>query len=227
MHIANPQETANWRGTPSKFIVLYNHCSNMDPPVVMAGTPVPLRFIAKKQLALVPFVGWSFWWCGVRYINRKKHDSAIKVLDTAANDMKNWRFNYALAPEGTRRRSGKTEDLLPFKKGAFHMAMDTGATIVPACIIGNDDLMGPGAKWPARGKVTIRFMPPIHVDKEKDTVDSLLERSRASMLEGIRQGHAEFEEGWAWKEASATLLFTYMGVMAAIAGVCVARSALS
>ena len=151
----------------------------------------------------------------------------MRVLNTAASDMVNWRFSYALAPEGTRRRSGRTEDLLPFKKGAFHMAMDTGATIVPACIIGNDDLMGPGASWPARGRVTIRFMPPIHVDRERDSVDSLLERSRASMLEGIRQGHAELEEGWAWREASATMLFTYLGVMAALAAACVARSALS
>ena len=118
---------------------------------MMASTPVPLRFIAKKDLAMVPVVGWSFWWCGVRYIDRKKHDSAVRTLQDAANDMTKSRCNYTLAPEGTRRREGKTDELLPFKKGAFHLAMDTGATIVPACIIGGQR---PRPGVAPRGRVT-------------------------------------------------------------------------
>lgn len=132
------------------------------------------------------------------------------------NDYSTNRFNYALAPEGTRRRSGETEDLLPFKKGAFHMALDTEATIVPACIIGAFDLGKPGVKWPTRGHVTIRYMPPIHVDRSRDTVDQLMEKSRARMLEGIRMGHAPIDKGWAWREAAATLLVTYLAVIVAV-----------
>lgn len=213
-------QVSRWRGTPSKFIVLYNHASNMDPPVMMASTPVPLRFIAKKDLAMVPVVGWSFWWCGVRYIDRKKHDSAVRTLQDAANDMTKSRCNYTLAPEGTRRREGQTDELLPFKKGAFHLAMDTGATIVPACIIGSHDLQRPGDMFPCRGHVTVRFMPPIHIDAEKDSVDSLLERCRASMIEGIRLGHAPVDHGWAWSEASATLLAAYTAILVVAAAIC-------
>lgn len=93
------------------------------------------------------------------------------------------------------------------------MALDTEATIVPASIIGAYDLGKPGAKWPTRGHVTIRYMPPIYVNKARDTVDTLMEKSRERMLEGIRMGHANVDQGWAWKEASATLLVAYLAII--------------
>ena len=97
-------------------------------------------------------------------------------------------FSVFLFPEGTRNSAGGGS-LLPFKKGAFHVAMDIGVPILPI-VISEYDFLGPDGSRSAKftgGNVTIKILPPIPTEGvEKDQMDTLIKKTRDSMLENLK-----------------------------------------
>ena len=92
-----------------------------------------------------------------------------------------------LFPEGTRNSAGGGS-LLPFKKGAFHVALDIKAPILPI-VVSEYDFLGPDgsrAEKFSSGNVTIKILPPIQTEGiEKDQIDNLIKKTRDSMIEGL------------------------------------------
>src|SRR4029450_1204528 len=108
------------------YIFMPNHASMVDIWAVFVAIPASFRFIAKKQLAQIPLFGWAMAAGRFIFIDRQHAASARRSVAEAARRIRAGQ-SVVIFPEGTRTRDGR---LLPFKKGGFHLAMDSGADIV-------------------------------------------------------------------------------------------------
>ena len=139
-------------------IIASNHQSWFDVFALAAIIPQRYRFIAKSELRKIPLFGMAWEACGHISIDRKDRSKAIRALDEAAEAMRSDNSAVVIFPEGTRSPTG---ELLPFKKGAFMMALRTGIAIVPAAVLGTRAIQKKG-DWRVRaGKIIVRFGPPI------------------------------------------------------------------
>ncbi|MCJ1358643.1 MAG: 1-acylglycerol-3-phosphate O-acyltransferase [Icmadophila ericetorum] len=113
---------------PAVFIG--NHQTALD--VLMLGTIFPKNcsVTAKKSLARTPFLGWFMSLSGTIFIDRANRSTALRAFEGAAEEMKKHQQSVFIFPEGTRSNAEKPE-LLEFKKGAFHLAIQAGVPIVP------------------------------------------------------------------------------------------------
>lgn len=112
-------------------IVAANHASFFDILAILAWLPVPVKFIAKKELFSVPLWGRALTASGHIRLDRARPREALEVYARAAAQIVERRVTILVFPEGTRTRTG---DLLPFKKGAFVLAIEAGVPVVPAYI---------------------------------------------------------------------------------------------
>lgn len=110
-------------------IFMGNHQSAYDVVTYGKYTPPRTTAVGKREIALIPIVGWSFALAGGILLNRKHAREAIGQLSALAKHMRDNKISVGILPEGTRNRHPET--LLPFKKGPFHLAVQTGAWIVP------------------------------------------------------------------------------------------------
>ena len=115
-----------------------NHQSALD--VLMLGTTFPkyCSVTAKKSLRRAPFLGWFMALSGTVFIDRGNRETARKAFEGAATEIREQRQSVFIFPEGTRSRAERPM-LLPFKKGAFHLAVQAKVPIVPvvtACYAG-------------------------------------------------------------------------------------------
>lgn len=111
-------------------IFVGNHQSELD--VLMLGVVFPpyCSVTAKKSLRNVPFLGWFMTLSRTVFIDRANRENAMKAFDGAVREMREHRQSVFIFPEGTRSYSDEPM-LLPFKKGAFHLAVKAGVPIVP------------------------------------------------------------------------------------------------
>ncbi|MDX1350465.1 MAG: lysophospholipid acyltransferase family protein, partial [Putridiphycobacter sp.] len=136
------------------YIIMSNHTSYLDVPILLAAYPKNIYFVAKKELLRIPFFGWMMWLLGMIFIDRSNPRKSIKSMKIAALKLKKGK-NVLVFPEGTFDDNGV---LLPFKKGTFHIAVKAKMSILPVAIIGGHKI------WPGgnlfninRGKVTVKI----------------------------------------------------------------------
>eukprot|EP01116_Phalansterium_solitarium_P002362 TRINITY_DN12325_c0_g1_i1.p1 TRINITY_DN12325_c0_g1~~TRINITY_DN12325_c0_g1_i1.p1 ORF type:complete len:335 (+),score=10.45 TRINITY_DN12325_c0_g1_i1:52-1005(+) len=172
-------------------IIMFSHASNLDSMLVYGASPVKPKFIFKKSLLYrMPLLFPLAALLGHVSIDRSKIDQAIQSLEKAARQIRDEHVSIAISPEGTRSRTG---ELMPFKKGPFHLAKSVGAPITPAVIFNNFNLWRPKQLLPHCGDVRIRFLPQIPVTPE-DTVESLQAKVRCSMEEALQSNQPTVEE---------------------------------
>jgi len=143
--------------TPS--VVIANHQDNLD--LFVHGAIVPRRTVSvgKKSLKYLPLFGQVYWLSGNIMIDRRKSRESINAMAETTEALKKNKTSIWVFAEGTRNRG---KGLLPFKKGAFHMAKQAGVPIVPICAStypGKIDL----GKWRA-GTVILKVLPPIETE---------------------------------------------------------------
>lgn len=139
------------------YIFMSNHVSNLDPPVLVPLVPRRTSVLAKRELWRIPILGKALDLAEIVPVERRNRDAAIQSIRRAGEVMRHG-INMTIYPEGTRSRDGR---LLPFKKGPFHLAAETGISIVPVTILGTYEMM-PKGSWIARsGTATLVFHPPI------------------------------------------------------------------
>lgn len=167
-------------------ILVVNHVSWFDVLAVAGHLPDRYRFVAKKELAGVPVFGPAWQACGHVAIDRRDLSSAIQSLEEARRQLQDHVPTVVVFPEGTRSSSG---ELQSFKKGAFMLALQAGAEVVPAALLGTREIMPKGA-WSIRTGRTIRLRigEPIPVaGLTPDDRDDLARRARdavAALLAG-------------------------------------------
>lgn len=115
------------------YVFMYNHQSLLDVPVLFSTVPCAgIRMVAKSELFAVPFWGKTLKAVGTIEINRKNRKQAINSLKIAGERIREG-ISVLIAPEGTRTSTG---ELLPLKKGGFHLAKEARVEIVPVAISG-------------------------------------------------------------------------------------------
>ena len=160
-------------------VFMSNHESLVDIPLLFVGVRQEVRFLAKRELFYVPFLGWSMWLAGFVPVDRERKDRALDAFETLESRVKSG-HSILVFPEGTRSRSGV---LQPFRKAGFLLAMRTGLPIVPIGVSGARSVVGADSLWIRPGPATIRLGDPIPthgltVSDQK----ALMERVRREIL---------------------------------------------
>lgn len=152
-----------------EYIIVSNHLSYLDIPVLMVSVPKNIRFIYKKSLTNIPIFGWSLYFGGYVPIDRKNARSAIESLKKAVK-----RFNKSISiiifPEGTRSITGETAD---FKKGIFMLAELAEVDIIPVSIIGTNLVLKKDSFKINPGSVKVIIDEPIKFVKDKQLLDKI------------------------------------------------------
>jgi len=150
-------EGAEHLATDTHKVALFNHGSVLDAFLVTAIMPAGGTAAIKNEVMLYGPVGITVKLLGFLMIDRGNSPKARRTMERAAERMRRERLTVFISPEGTRSPVG---ELLPFKKGAFHLALDSGAPIVPVLFDGAFDLHPPGRFTTTPGLVRIRILPP-------------------------------------------------------------------
>src|SRR5689334_8833305 len=138
-------------------VFLFNHQSQLDVLILAKLLHGGFTGVAKKELANSPGFGLVFRLADVAFVDRHDHDQAVKALGPAVQKLRDG-ISLVIAPEGTR---SPTPALGPFKKGAFHVAMEAGVPIVPIVIRNSGELMWRSARTIHSGTVQVAVLPPI------------------------------------------------------------------
>jgi 1-acyl-sn-glycerol-3-phosphate acyltransferase len=140
------------------YVVMSNHQSLYDVPVLFRVFGPNIRMIAKSELFRIPVFGQAMTAAGFIPVDRTDGRAAVRSLGVA-RDLLGRKTHVWIAPEGTRSRDGA---LLPFKAGAFLLAADAGMPIAPVTILGTRDVLPPGAVRSNPGAtVRVTIHPPI------------------------------------------------------------------
>jgi 1-acyl-sn-glycerol-3-phosphate acyltransferase len=132
------------------YLLMSNHESHFDVPVIFQAYGRPLRMVAKKELFAIPVFGSAMRAAGFPEVDRKNRAQAIEALQRGAS-LFNQGISLWIAPEGTRSRNGT---LGPFKKGGFVLALERQLAILPVGLAGTRDVLAPG---------TVNVRPGVHV----------------------------------------------------------------
>jgi 1-acyl-sn-glycerol-3-phosphate acyltransferase len=147
--------------TPKKsYIVICNHQSNLDIPVLVANLPLLVTFIAKKELFKIPFFGWGLKGAGMIKVDRSNTKQAIDSLKKAEKNIIDNKLSVIAFPEGTRSHDG---EIHPFKKGPFIFAMNTGIPILPVSLKGTFNILPREKLLLKKGDVILQIYTPIEV----------------------------------------------------------------
>ncbi|KAJ7682254.1 1-acylglycerol-3-phosphate O [Mycena polygramma] len=174
------QDSADGGGRPAVFMV--NHQSMVD--LIPLGRVMPKRtsIMSKKSIRYSP-LGPFMMMSGAIFIDRGNSARAKSSLDAAVNMMRTSRVSLWMYPEGTRHNS-PAPDLLPFKKGGFHLAVQAGLPIIPIVTENYWHLYHNGVF--ASGVIRVRVLPPIPTTGlTAEDVPSLVTHVREQMLAAL------------------------------------------
>lgn len=161
-------------------VIVSNHESWYDVFALAGLLPVDYRFVGKKELTKIPFFGPAWVAGGHIPIDRSNRKAAIESLREAGEKIRRESAAVVMFPEGTRSSTG---ELLPFKKGAFVLALELGVPVIPIGISGSRSLMPKGSFLVRPGTMHVHIGRAIEVDGL--TVadrDELMDRAREKVL---------------------------------------------
>ncbi|XP_017011019.2 1-acyl-sn-glycerol-3-phosphate acyltransferase alpha [Drosophila takahashii] len=172
-------------------IIVANHQSSLDVLGMFDIWHVMNKctVVAKREL----FYAWPFglaaWLAGLIFIDRVRGEKARETLNDVNRRIKKQRIKLWVFPEGTRRNTG---ELHPFKKGAFHMAIDQQIPILPVVFSSYCTFLNDKKKILNAGRIVITTLPPVSTEGlTKDDIDVLMERVRSQMSETFKLSSAE------------------------------------
>ena len=165
------------------YVFVANHWSYLDAAPLFAFTGRRMGMVAKKELLKAPILGYGMGFVNVIAIDRSNRERAVESIRIATERLRSG-ISFGVCPEGTRARPG---EMLPFKKGAFHMAVRAGVPVVPIALRNSDALMPRGAAeaWP--GTIEMVMLPPVEtswVSSEED-LQKLVEQVQAAIMKEL------------------------------------------
>ncbi|MBU2237958.1 MAG: 1-acylglycerol-3-phosphate O-acyltransferase [Gammaproteobacteria bacterium] len=160
-------------------VYVANHQNNFDLFTLAVVVPKGVVTVGKTSLRWIPFFGALYWASGNFLINRENRKKAIATIDQIAASMKKTGLSIWMFPEGTRSRG---RGWLPFKRGAFHAAVQAGVPVVPVVCSSTHEQIDLN-RW-NNGKVIVEMLPPIDTTGLHETdVITLLESCEKQMHE--------------------------------------------
>jgi 1-acyl-sn-glycerol-3-phosphate acyltransferase len=155
-----------------------NHQSNVDPPLLFTALHPRMHILYKHEIDRIPLLARAFRMGGFIPIDRRRKESAMRSIELGSESLRSGN-SFLIFPEGTR---SKTDDLLPFKKGGFIMAIKAGAPIVPVAVQGGREAMRKGSAIIRPVTVSVRVGQPIETaGVSLDDRDALIVRVRAAI----------------------------------------------
>ena len=141
------------------YVVVANHVSNLDVTACSAAIPLPIRYLAKKELFNVPILAQAMRAIGMVEVDRTGRTAAIASVNRQSQPVIERGHSLIVFPEGTRSHHG---ELQPFKKGAFQMAAAARMPILPVAINGTWEAWKPNSPWiRSNSHITVIIEEPI------------------------------------------------------------------
>ena len=169
-----------WKARPAVFV--FNHQSQLDVAILAALLRRDFTGVAKKELAKDPTFAAMGWLADVAYVDRSDSTAARAALAPAVDSLRSG-TSLVISPEGTRSPTSK---LLPFKKGAFHLAMQAGVPMVPIVIRNAGEVMPPHSLLISAGTVHIAALPPVATTRwTTKSLDRQVARVRQMFLDTL------------------------------------------
>jgi 1-acyl-sn-glycerol-3-phosphate acyltransferase len=162
-------------------LFMANHVSNLDPPALIPYIPGRTVAFLKRSLMKIPVLGYAFRLGDFIPVDRDGRVESALESAVSAKQVLAGGVHITIFVEGTRSRDGR---MLPFKKGPFFLAMETGAPCVPVSIHGTETMMKKGSARIQPGTAHIRFHAPID-PAQFSTREELMEAVRAAIALGL------------------------------------------
>src|SRR5437016_13248360 len=165
------------------YVFVSNHRSYLDAAPLFAYTGRRMGMVGQKELLKAPILGYGMGFVNVIAIDRSNRERAVESIQEATRRLRAG-IGFGVCPEGTRARPG---EMLPFKKGAFHMAVVAGVPVVPMAIRNSDQLMGKGTgeAWP--GTIEMVMLKPVETSwvSSDDDLRKLVEQVQAMIMKEL------------------------------------------
>ncbi len=158
------------------YILMSNHASNLDPPILLPLIPNRTSVMAKRELFSYPILGKAMRMASLVPVDRGDRDAGIAAVNAAVEVVKKG-INMTIFVEGGRSSDGK---LLPFKKGPFYLAEECRVPVVPVTVSGTHYLMPKSRLAIKPGLVTVTFHAPIQ-PADFGTREELMEKVRIAI----------------------------------------------
>jgi 1-acyl-sn-glycerol-3-phosphate acyltransferase len=162
-------------------IFMANHVSNLDPPALLPHIPGRTSAFVKSSLMKVPVFGWGLKLGEFIPVSRDGSATGAQQSVAAARRVLEKGIHITTFVEGTRSKTGR---LLPFKKGPFYLAMETGAPCIPVSIYGTESMMAKGSLRIHPGSAHLVFHAPVY-PANFTTREELLQAVRAAIASGL------------------------------------------
>ncbi len=167
------------------YVFVGNHSSNLDIPVIMGKLPVSIRFLAKKEMFKVPVLGGAMRAIRMVETDRRLGPTAHRAINEQVTAVVTEGLSLMIFPEGTR---SENHEMLPFKKGAFRIAVDNDMPVVPVTIVGTLEAWKPHSKLIHGGRVRLVIHDPIPTtDLDRNLLNDLRDRVRSTVAEALNR----------------------------------------
>ncbi len=161
------------------YVAVSNHESMADI-FLISHLPWEMKWLSKESIFRIPFMGWMMRMAGDIPVRRGERASRVEALE-ACRDRLAKQVSVMIFPEGTRSR---TREMLPFKDGAFRLAIETGAPILPLAVAGTRHALPKGSMLFHRATAEVRVLEPIPTEGlTLDDIAALRERVRTLIQE--------------------------------------------
>ncbi len=160
------------------YVVISNHLSNLDPMMQFRYLKIKWVFMAKKEVYKLPVFRTAARSFNFIKVDRSDKNDRKSINEQAKTLFRNG-WSLMVYPQGTR---AKKDNFLPFKSGAFHIALENNIPILPVVIAGTGDIWPRGKKFMTSGKAIINTLEPIDMSKyTKETIDQLVDETYEKM----------------------------------------------
>nr|WP_206071964.1 HAD-IB family hydrolase [Antrihabitans stalactiti] len=168
--------------SPRPAVFIFNHQSALDMFVLAKVLREGFTGISKQEIASHPFMGPVFRYMGATFLDRRNSAKAVEQLGPVVDTLRGG-LSIIIAPEGTR---SVTPTVGPFKKGAFHIAMQAGVPIIPVVIRNAGELMWRNSNMVRSGTVDVAVLDPIDVsDWTTDDLDKRIAAVRQMFVDAL------------------------------------------
>jgi 1-acyl-sn-glycerol-3-phosphate acyltransferase len=189
-----PSWTFSWDGQPppgiadKAYVVISNHESTADP-FLLSHLPWDMRWIAKEEIFKLPLLGWMMHACGDIPLRRGDRTSVARMMASCEDTLRGG-LSIMMFPEGTRSATG---ELLPFRDGAFELAIRAQVPLLPLALAGTRNCRPKGSLWFGHAKSHVRVLEPIATagmtpadmpslrDTARDTIGAAVTQLRREM----------------------------------------------
>jgi len=191
----NPLWTFRTAGTfpenpRNPYVIVSNHESFVDI-LLISHLPWEMKWLSKKEMFKIPVGGWLMRMAKDIPLDRKDRESAIRAMEQCAQRL-DQNVSVMIFPEGTRSTSG---DLLPFKDGAFRLAIESGVPVLPLAVHGAATALRKHDWRFGRSTAEVRVLEPISTEgMTLDDVPALREQARERIIAELKDMGRNFDE---------------------------------